>query len=49
MGNLYDICTRAQALTMKICGSTNTNIQAAIKNKRLLHQISRPKGTKARL
>ena len=29
MGNSYDICTRAQALTMKICGSTNADIQAA--------------------
>ena len=29
MGNLYDICTRAQALTIKIYGSTNADIQAA--------------------
>ena len=29
MGNSYDICTRAQALTMKIYGSTNADIQAA--------------------
>ena len=29
MGNSYNICTRAQALTMKICGSTNADIQAA--------------------
>ena len=30
MGNLYDIYTRAQALTIKIYGSINANIQAVI-------------------
>ena len=29
MGNSYNICIRAQALTIKICGSTNADIQAA--------------------
>ena len=31
MGNLYNICTRAQALTIKIYGSINADIQAATK------------------
>jgi len=30
IGNSYNICIKAQALTIKICGSTNADIQAAI-------------------